>query len=44
MDKTIKEQILEINKLDLSLEDKNKKIQKLYIQNSNSKMILLKQS
>ena len=33
MDKTIQEQIKRINKLDLSLEEKNKKIQALYIKN-----------
>ena len=33
MDKTIQEKIKEINKLDLSLEEKNKKIQQLYIKN-----------
>ena len=35
MDKTIQEQIKEINKLDLSLEEKNKKIQALYVKNYN---------
>tara|TARA_B110000114_G_C14976886_1_gene350866 strand:- start:81 stop:920 length:840 start_codon:yes stop_codon:yes gene_type:complete len=35
MDKLIQKQIKEINKLDLSLEEKNKKIQALYIQNYN---------
>ena len=35
MDKTIQEQIKEINKLDLSFEEKNKKIQALYVKNYN---------
>ena len=34
MDKTFQEKIMEINNLDLSIEEKNKKIQELYTENS----------
>ena len=37
MDKTFQEKIMEINNLDLSMEEKNRKIQELYNTKINSK-------
>ena len=37
MDKKIQEEIKKINNLDLSIEEKNKKIQELYCQNCKNR-------